>query len=122
MRNWLSNGLVFIAQVRAFRAIAELVTEGSGGSDLSLRPDDLDSIRELYIEDDFRQLVLPTLSAASASLKIMASAVLFERHPLEPTVRRHTVANELLMTFVVRRRFQCSAGEAVEGEQRDAAH
>ena len=27
------------------------------------------------------------LSAASASLKIMASAVLFERHPLERTVR-----------------------------------
>jgi hypothetical protein len=39
-------------------------------------------------------------SAASASLKIMASAVLFERHPLERTVRWRTVANELSMTFV----------------------
>src|ERR1700732_5463850 len=36
-------------------------------------------------------------SAASASLKIMASAVLFERHPLERTVRWRTVANELSM-------------------------
>jgi hypothetical protein len=27
--------------------------------------------------------------------------VLFERHPLEPTVRWHTVANELSMTFVL---------------------
>src|SRR6266536_3624445 len=60
------------------------------------------------------------LSAASASLKIMASAVLFERHPLERTVRWRTVANELSMTFVVRRCFQCSAGEIVEGEQRVA--
>src|SRR5207244_12643284 len=50
-------------------------------------------------------------SAASASLKIMASAVLFERHPLERTVRWRTVANELSMTLVVRRCFQCSAGK-----------
>jgi hypothetical protein len=45
-------------------------------------------------------------------LKIMASAVLFERHPLERTVRWRTVANELSMTFVVRRCFQCSAGKS----------
>jgi hypothetical protein len=30
-------------------------------------------------------------------LKIIANAVLFERHPLERTVRRRTVANELSM-------------------------
>ena len=30
----------------------------------------------------------------------MASAVLFERHPLERTVRWRTVANELSMTLV----------------------
>src|SRR2546421_590785 len=48
-------------------------------------------------------------SAASASLKIMASAVLFERHPLERTVRWRTVANELSMTFVVRKCFQRTA-------------
>src|SRR5438105_9077630 len=53
-------------------------------------------------------------SAASANLKIMASAVLFERHPLERTVRWRTVANELSTTFVVRNR------EVVEGEQRVA--
>src|SRR6202045_4583079 len=51
-------------------------------------------------------------SAASASLKIMASAVLFERHPLERTVRWRTVANELSMGLVVRRCFQCSAGKS----------
>jgi hypothetical protein len=33
-------------------------------------------------------------SAASASLKIIASAVLFERHPLDRTVRWRTVAAE----------------------------
>ncbi len=35
----------------------------------------------------------------------MASAVLFERHPLERTVRWRIVANELSMTLVVRRCF-----------------
>ena len=35
-----------------------LVTEGSGGSGLSLRFDNLDSVGELYTEDDFRQLVV----------------------------------------------------------------
>jgi hypothetical protein len=42
----------------------------------------------------------------------MASAVLFERHPFERTVRWRTVANELSMTLVVRRCFQCSAGKS----------
>src|SRR6266704_372529 len=31
---------------------------GSGGSGLSLRSDDLDSVGELYTEDEFRQLVV----------------------------------------------------------------
>ncbi len=31
---------------------------GSGGSGLSLRSDDLDSVFELYTEDDFRQQVV----------------------------------------------------------------
>ena len=31
---------------------------GSGGSGLSLRSDDLDSVVELYTEDNFRQLVV----------------------------------------------------------------
>ncbi len=55
-------------------------------------------------------------SAASASLKIMASAVLFERHPLERTVRWRTVANELSIGLVVRRCFQCSAGKLLIGD------
>ena len=38
--------------------------------------------------------------------------VLFERHPLERTVRWRMVANELSMTLVVRRCFQCSAGKS----------
>jgi hypothetical protein len=60
------------------------VTEGIRRQRLSLRSDNVDSFGELYTEDDFRQLVVameatPTFfSAASASLKIMASAVLFE--------------------------------------------
>src|SRR5881392_3058568 len=51
-------------------------------------------------------------SAACASLKTMATAVLFERHPLERTVRCRTVANVLSMGLVVRRCFQCSAGKS----------
>src|SRR5438045_836756 len=51
-------------------------------------------------------------SAACASLKTMAIAVLVERHPLERTVRCRTVANVLSMGLVVRRCFQCSAGKS----------
>ena len=50
---------------------------------MSLRSDNLDSIAELYTEDDIWQLVVAieaTPTAASASLKMMmASAVLLER-------------------------------------------
>jgi hypothetical protein len=84
-----------------------LVTEG----------DDLDSVGELYAEDDFRQLVVtiettPAFLGSLGELEVMASAVLFERHPFERTVRWRTVANELSMTLVVRRCFQCSAGNS----------
>src|SRR4051794_34258793 len=51
-------------------------------------------------------------SAACASLKTMAIAVLFERHPLERTVRCRTVANVLSMGLVVCWCFQCSAGKS----------
>src|SRR5262249_43555233 len=51
-------------------------------------------------------------SAACASLKIIAIAVPFERHPLERTVRCRTVANVLSMGLVVRKCFQCSAGKS----------
>src|ERR1700741_1196438 len=50
------------------RAIAESWgRRGSGGSGLSLRSDDLDSVGELYTEDDFRQLIL-TIEATPAFL------------------------------------------------------
>jgi hypothetical protein len=84
---------------------------------LSLRSDDLDSVGEPYTENYFRQLVVtieatPAFLGGTASLKIMASAVLFERHPLERTVRWRTVANELSMGLVVRKCFQCSTGKS----------
>jgi hypothetical protein len=71
---------------------------GSGGS--GLQSDNFDSVGELYTEDDFRQWLWPLKrrqlrSAASASLNIMARAVLLERHPLARTVRWRTVANQL---------------------------
>ena len=57
---------------------------------MSLRSDDLNSVGELYAENEFRQLVVASrqrqlFSATSASLKIMASAILLERRPLVPT-------------------------------------
>src|SRR3954470_4471407 len=51
-------------------------------------------------------------SAAWASLKIRASAVLFDRQPLARTVRCRIVANVLSIGFVVRKCFQCSAGKS----------
>jgi hypothetical protein len=57
-------------------------------------------------------------SAVWASLKIMASAVRFERHPFDRTVRWRTVAKVLSMGFVVRKCFPMLGGEVVEGEQR----
>jgi len=61
--------------------------KGSSGSDLSLRSDNLDSVSELYTEDDLRQLVVaieatPTFFASLGELEELASAVLFKRHPL----------------------------------------
>src|SRR5262245_14245224 len=44
-----------------------LVTEGVSGNGLSLRSDDLDSVGELYTEDDLRQLVV-TIEATPAFL------------------------------------------------------
>src|SRR5262245_57584147 len=50
---------------RSYRRI--LVTEGSGGSGLSLRSEVLHSVDELYPEDEFRQLVV-TIETAPAFL------------------------------------------------------
>ena len=57
-------GGTYVTWDRSYRRI--LVTGGSGGSGLSLRSDDLDSVVELYTADDLRQLVvaaqtMPTL-------------------------------------------------------------
>jgi hypothetical protein len=70
--------------------------KGSSGSDLSLRSDNLDSVSELYTEDDLRQLVVameatPTFFGSLGELEELASAVLFRRHPLRAA---GTVANE----------------------------
>ena len=71
--------------------------KGSSGSDLSLRSDKLDSVSELYTEDDLRQLVValeatPTFFGSLGELEEQTSAVLFKRHPLGAA---GTVANEL---------------------------
>src|SRR6059036_1115390 len=59
-------------------------------------------------------------SAASASLKIMASAVLFERHPLERTVRWRTVANRAFDDVGCAQMLPVLGREVVEGQQRIA--
>jgi hypothetical protein len=100
------------------RAIAESWWQkGSGGSDLSLRSDNLDSVSELYTEDDFRQLVV----AIEATPTFFGSLGELEDHGercfvWETSFGAHGAvahrANELSMTFVVRRCFQCSAGKS----------
>ena len=92
---------------------------------MSFSSDNLDSVGELYTADDFRQLAVsveatPAFFGGRGELEDHASAVLLERHPLERTVRRRLIANQLSMTLVVRRCFQCSAGEVIEGQQRVA--
>ena len=61
---------------------------------------------------DFKIRKAQLLRALSASLKIMASAVLFDRQPFARTVRWRIVANVLSIGFVVRKCFQCSAGKS----------
>jgi hypothetical protein len=60
-----------------------LVTERSGGSGLSLRSNDLDSVSEPYTKDDFRQLVV-TVETAPASLGSFRE---FENHRQSGLVR-----------------------------------
>jgi hypothetical protein len=72
--------------VHAMRNAKPTRRAGSGGSGLSVRSDDLDSVVELYSEDDLRQEAVafyaaPTLLGSLRKFKIMASAVLLERHP-----------------------------------------
>jgi hypothetical protein len=96
--------------------------KGSSGSDLSLRSDNLDSVSELYTEDDLRQLVVaieatPTFFGSLGELEDLASAVLFERHPLERTVRR---APSRISYEVRGAQMLPVLGREVEGEQRVA--
>ena len=84
---------------------------------MSLRFDDLNSVDEPYTENYFRQLVVaieatPAFLGGLGQLEDHGERGLFERHPLERTVRWRTVANELSMGLVVRRCFQCSAGKS----------
>src|SRR5262249_3376313 len=44
--------------IERYKRRRNLRKKGSGGGDLSLRSDNLDSVGELYTEDDFRQLVV----------------------------------------------------------------
>src|SRR6266508_419000 len=60
-----------------------LVTDGSGGSGLSLRSDDLDSVVELYTHDDLGQLVV----AAQASPAGLGRLCELERHGKRRLVR-----------------------------------
>ena len=62
--------------------------------------DDLDPVSELHTLDQFWQLVVavdpaPIFLRAVDSLKTMASAVLFDRQPLDRMVRCRTVAKVL---------------------------
>ena len=81
---------------------------------MSLRSDDLDSVGELYTEDDFRQLVV----AIEATPTFFGSLGELEDHGERSLVREtslgawRTVANMLSMTLLVRRCFQCSAGKS----------
>jgi hypothetical protein len=73
----------------------------ASGGGLRLRSDNLASVGELYTEDNFRQLVVaieatPAFLGGFGGLKIIASAVLFERHPLERTC---AVADRCERTF-----------------------
>ena len=78
---------------------------------------DLDPIGELHTLDQFWQLMWPSIRrqlfwAPSASLKTIASAVLFDRQPFDRMVRCRTVAKVLSMGLLVRKCFQCSAGKS----------
>src|SRR5207302_376367 len=98
---------------------------GSGGSGLSLRSDDLDSVGELYTEDNFRQLVV----AIEATPAFLGGFGKLEDHGErglvgETSLGAHgAVAHGCKRTFDDVGRAQMLpvfGGEVVEGEQRVA--
>jgi len=102
-----------------------LVTEGSGGSGLSLRSDNLDSIAELYTEDDFRQLVV----AIEATPTSFGSLGELEDHGERGLVRETSFGAHGAVVHRGERTFDDVRGaemlpvlgrEVVEGEQRVA--
>src|SRR6266481_5740482 len=98
---------------------------GSGGSGLSLRSDDLDSVGEPYTEDDFRQLVV-TVETAPASLSGLCK---LEDHDQRGLVRETSLRAHGAVTHGRERAFDdvgraqmlpMLGGEVVENEQRVA--
>ena len=98
-----------------------LVTEGSGGG-LSLRSNDLNSVGELYTEDDFRQLVI-AVETAPAFLGGLGE---LEDHGERSLVRKASLGAHGAVTHGRERAFDdvgraqmfpVLGGEVVEGEQ-----
>jgi hypothetical protein len=82
-----------------------------------LRSDDRNSAADFYSQDDFRQVVTtiaatPTFLGGFGELEDHGERGLVRQISLGGTLRWRTVANELSITFVVRRCFQCSAGKS----------
>ena len=101
------------------------MTEGSGGSGLSLRSDDLDSVGELYTEDDFRQLVV----AVEATPAVLGGLGELEDHGERGLVRKTSLGAHRAVAHRCERAFDrvgraqmlpVLGGEVVEGEQRVA--
>src|SRR5271168_947986 len=82
-----------------------------------MRSDDLDSIGELYTEDDFRQLVVtieatPAFLGGFGELEDHGERGLVRKASLGAHVRWRTVANELSMTLVTGMRISVPAHPA----------
>src|SRR5215813_9695571 len=107
-------------------AIAEFWRrKGSGGSGLSLRSDNLDSIAELYTEDDFRQLVV-AIEATPTSFRSLGE---LEDHGERSLVRETSFGAHGAVAHRGEQAFDDVRGaemppvlgrEVVEGEQRVA--
>src|SRR6202035_375554 len=97
--------------------------EGSGGSGLSLRSDDLDSVGELYTENEFRQLVV----AIEATPAFLGDLGELEDHGERGLVGKTSLGAHGAVAHRRERAFDdvgraqmlpVLGGEVVEGEQR----